>query len=270
MVEIKLAISFLFFAAALGALLTMLHNMGRSEKKASPESLIRTHRTFGIIFAFLLLVLALIGAGFVSVLGDGMSLRAVFHMVTALTLIAVVILKILIAQFYRGLLRFAPAMGLIIFVLVFVVFAISAGFDLATEVGPVWPEILNDPELHRSGHSAVGTSAVRTGEAEPMSALGAGTSDASAAGSEHKGATEAGRAIFVRKCAGCHYPESRKRLIGPGLAGLTKGEALPVSGRPPTSGNIHEQIVNPIGTMPSFASLTDAEISDLLAYLGTL
>ena len=234
----KIIISLFFMAAGATALLTMLYLMGRPEKKLSPAAVRKTHRVAGIIFTILLAVLAYIGGKFVGAMGDGMSLRAVLHGVFALGLIGVFIIKILIIRHYRELMRFVPTLGLIVFVLAFVVFFTSAGFYFVVGRGP-------EPAAR----------AAKTGHGEQ-----AGTNPES----------ETGSAIFARNCAGCHHADSEKAMFGPGLKGLMQREALRSSGRPPTEATVRDQILSPVGTMPAFTSFSDHEMARLLAYLGSL
>ncbi|MCK7476585.1 MAG: hypothetical protein M0C28_02750 [Candidatus Moduliflexus flocculans] len=62
-------------------------------------------------------------------MGDGMSTRAVFHMVLAETLIALLLLKVLVVRFFKGFVKNAPALGMALFVLTLVVFLITAGLS---------------------------------------------------------------------------------------------------------------------------------------------
>ena len=77
-----------------------------------------------------------------------------------------------------------------------------------------------------------------------------------------------GAAVFVAKCARCHYPTSTRPLHGPGLQALTKLKAMP-SGAPPTDERIAEVILHGRQMMPA-TSLSDDQLNDLLAYLHTL
>jgi len=237
MMHVKLAVSIIFMAVGTVAVLTMLYMMGRPEKKTSPGALRNTHKVMGLIFTVSLLILAWIGVRLVGAMGDGMSLRAVFHAVFAVSLVAVLLLKILIVKFYRELMRFVPTMGLIVFVLAFVVFSTSAGFHFARDLSP---------------------------------GVTAGSSPAPRSESMPDGDVKAGHTIFKNKCLGCHSTDSRKSLSGPGLLGLMKWETLRSSGEPPTPESVRNQIVNPVGTMPAFTTFSNREMNDLLAYLGTL
>jgi mono/diheme cytochrome c family protein len=80
---------------------------------------------------------------------------------------------------------------------------------------------------------------------------------------ESRGAT-----VFQQKCARCHHPTTTRPLNGPGLQALTKIKAMP-SGAPPTDERLTSVIVHGRNMMPA-TQLTDAQLSDLLAYLHTL
>ena len=77
-----------------------------------------------------------------------------------------------------------------------------------------------------------------------------------------------GAQVFQLKCARCHYPTTTHSLHGPGLQALTKEKAMP-SGMPPTDERMTQVILQGRQMMPA-TPLTDAELSDLLAYLHTL
>ncbi len=77
-----------------------------------------------------------------------------------------------------------------------------------------------------------------------------------------------GAIVFNQKCARCHHPTTTRPLNGPGLQALTKIKAMP-SGAPPTDERLTSVILHGRNNMPA-TQLTDAQLSDLLAYLRTL
>jgi len=275
MMQVKLAVSILFIAAGTVAVLTMLYVMGRPEKKISPGAMRNTHRVMGVIFAISLLLLAWIGARFVGAMGDGMSLRAVFHAVFAVSLVAVLLMKILSVKFYRELMRFVPTMGLIVFALAFVVFSTSAGFHFARDLRSGPSAMIEEDEDGETGEDTGGGEDAEGGSSPAESAVAGGevaanTGTVAKSKSMPDGDVKAGRAIFNNKCVGCHNTDSRKSLFGPGLLGLMKLEALRSSGEPPTPERVRDQIINPASTMPAFTTFSKKEMNNLLAYLGTL
>jgi cytochrome c2 len=239
----KSLIALLLTAAGVAALVSMLTLMGRSERKLGPAVLRATHRAAGYVFAGLLAIAAGMGLRHLAAAGDGLPLRGVIHWVLATLLVVVLGLKIVIARFYKQFLKFVPVLGLIVFSLAFVVVVVSAVFFLITG-GAVG-----------AGRPTVGAAASRTGLAGPS-----GLGDA-----------VLGEALFARHCSFCHYVDSVNAKIGPGLAGLLGRATLSSTGAPATLENVRLQLVEPVGTMPSFAgTLSEDELRDLLAYLATL
>lgn len=84
--------------------------------------------------------------------------------------------------------------------------------------------------------------------------------------------SDKGANLFQEKgCSQCHFTDSRKTKIGPGLEGLFNRERLPLSGRAVTEQNVKQQMIDPFENMPSFADrLTDREVDAIVAHLKTL
>jgi cytochrome c553 len=238
--ELKSYLAIPFLAAGITAVLLMFDLMGRPERKTSPDALRRGHKAAGYLFVVLLGILSYLCLAYVEALGDRMSHRAVLHSVLALGLIGVLVIKILIARFYRGLLRLVPALGITAFVLAFVVFFTSAGYFFLREAG-----------VHGADETATaqGTSAYVSGL---------------------EGDAARGERVYADMCGACHNADSEDWLIGPGLKGVLGKERLPESGRPATLENIRSQILSPVGTMPAITSLSDQQMADLLAYMEGL
>jgi mono/diheme cytochrome c family protein len=150
-----------------------------------------------------------------------------------MALAALYLLKLAIARRYRQYLRYAAPLGLTIATLMLVVYVGSAGYYVL--------------------HTAL---AGRPLPSESPSGLSA--------------EADRGRTIFAELCSDCHYADRDSRKIGPGLKGLLKRPALPESGRPATPENVLSQLKKPLRTMPSFARLSEGELTDLLAYLQTI
>jgi cytochrome c2 len=241
---VKSIVSIFFMAAGLVAFLCMFALMGRSERKVSPAALRVTHKIAGVIFTVLLAVLTYVCIKYIEIVGDKMSVRAVFHGVLALGLIVVFAVKIAIVQYYREFMRFVPSLGIMVFVLAFVVFFSSAGFFFLMD---------GHPRV-----AAVTTSVEAQVSKEPAVVVPSG------------GDPGRGSAIYDAKCSSCHHADSEAALFGPGLRGLLKRETLPSTGLPATAANVIKQLESPAGMMPPFTDLSDTEIADLIAYLETL
>ena len=132
---LKTIIASLFLIAGAGAFLTMMTLMGRPGRDGDPAKLRKLHRAFGWTAAVLLAPLVYLGLDFVKEMGDGMSTRAVFHIVLAETLIVLLFLKVLVIRFFKGFLKNAPALGMGLFVVTLVVYLITAGFMLVHGFG---------------------------------------------------------------------------------------------------------------------------------------
>lgn len=80
----------------------------------------------------------------------------------------------------------------------------------------------------------------------------------------------AGRQVFNRRCASCHYPYSSSSLHGPGLDRLYRKKYLP-SGLPANDRFVTQTILNGRGMMPAAGStFSDEQLRELIAYLHTL
>ncbi|MCX6574559.1 MAG: DUF6529 family protein [Candidatus Aminicenantes bacterium] len=127
---LKIIFASMFVIASTGAFLTMMTLMGKPGGAGDPAKLRKLHRTLGWTAVVLLAPLVYFGLEFVKEMGDGMSTRAVFHIVLAETLIVLLFLKVLVVRFFKGFLKNAPALGMALFVLTLVVYLITAGFML--------------------------------------------------------------------------------------------------------------------------------------------
>lgn len=232
----KSILASIFLLAALVAVICMLNLMGKTERKIKANVLRKMHKGAGFTFAVLLVVISYFCIKYWITAGDQISTRAVLHGFLSLALIVVLSLKLSIVRFYKQFLRFVPVMGMTVFSLGFVVFSTSAGYFFLRSL-----------------------------------VIKAETSEVSVpAQLKPKGDIKRGSAIFVNKCNSCHYADKEDRKSGPGLKNLLKKEKLPSSGRAATAENIKKQLLNPFLAMPSFGSLAEQELADLLAYLETL
>ena len=233
---VKSILATFFLLAGLVAVICMLTLMGKVERKVSAQLLRKMHRVAGFVFTGLLLLISYFCIKYWAMVGDQISTRAVLHVVLSFALIIVFILKIFIVQYYKQFLRFVPIMGMIVFILSFTVFSTSAGFFFLRTLSAK----AESPEI-----------------SEPSQI-------------PHQGSAEKGTAIFKSKCISCHYADKEESKQGPGLKNVLKREKLPFSKRPANVDNIKKQLKTPFLAMPSFFSLSEQEIADLIAYLKTL
>jgi mono/diheme cytochrome c family protein len=221
---VKSILPIAFLAVGIGAVLAMFSLMGKSEHKASPLVLRKFHRSMGFIFVILLIITSYMCIKYVARVGDQISLRAALHGVFALALIGVLAVKIIIIRWFKGLLNLVPVLGIIVFVLAFIVVTTSAGYHFVR----------------------------------------------AAAVSEGAGDTQNGRKVFDSNCSSCHEADTKESGFAPGLKGLLKADRLPDSGRPATVENVIRQLREPVGVMPSFNSLSEQDLADLMEYLKAL
>ena len=232
---LKSILAIFFLLAAIIAVVSMLSLMGKTERKTSEKLLRKMHKSSGFVFTGFLFVISFFCLKYWAIVGDQLSTRAVFHGVLSLTLIIILILKLSIVQFYKKFLRFTPAMGMIVFVLSFMVFSTSAGFFFLRTLGAK----AESPDISEPAQTP-------------------------------QGSAEKGAALFKSKCLSCHYADQEENKHGPGLKNILKKESLPFSKRPANVENIKKQLKTPFLAMPSFVSLSEQEIADLIAYLKTL
>lgn len=222
-------------AVGIVGVLAMLSLMGKSEHKTSPLVLRKLHRSMGFIFVILLIITSYLCIKYVAGVGDQISVRAAFHGVSALALIGVLAVKIVIIRWFKGLLNLVPVLGIVVFVLAFVVVTTSAGYFFVREAGTA---------------REVAGGGVR--------------------GEVARGNADSGRKVFDAECSTCHEADSDESGFAPGLKGLLKKETLPQTGRPATLENVISQLREPVGMMPSFNSLAGKDLADLIEYLKTL
>jgi len=123
-----------FLAAALTSFWSMMTLMGKPVQKRNPAQLRLIHRAAGIVVCILLVPLIYLGARFLVNTGDAISLRAGFHVVLAIAFVVLLILKIAIVRVYKNFLKHAPVLGMTLFVLAVIVYAISAGFTFLMKI----------------------------------------------------------------------------------------------------------------------------------------
>ena len=255
----KVIVSIVLFATALGALLSMLTLMGRKERTMSAGALKSVHRVAGWLTVVLALVNGYLGAKYVALVGDGMTIRAALHGLIALGLLSALLIKLLIVKRFRQYLSFAPTLGMLVFALLLIVVATSTGFYFARALcGPGAASEMDDfVELVAPRETAGGaTSGVVIDAVDDVI-------------DEHLIAR--GRAEYMGRCAGCHPTDPDANGYGPTLPGLFEREVIASSGAPITDASVRAQILAPGGTMPAFEGrLDDEELDEIVAYMKTL
>ena len=91
-----------------------------------------------------------------------------------------------------------------------------------------------------------------------------------AAAAAGKGDPAAGKQLFQKQCAVCHYADSRQKKMAPGLKGLFKKDKME-NGKKPTEASVRARIDEGGNGMPEYRNMIgQAQKDDLVAYLKTL
>ncbi len=173
---VSIILAYAALAAALTAALTMLSRMGRSGGKPRPAGL-WVHRVAGYLFIALT---AFLFAGMVYRIltyDKGMTPGLAWHGAAGLAVIAFLFVKWAVVRPFRGLMKLAPALGIVVFGLAFVVVNLGTAVYVLDWLAP-----------RRAAPAAAGEETV----------------EAPAPG---KGADElhAARFVFAEKCGRCHH-----------------------------------------------------------------
>jgi mono/diheme cytochrome c family protein len=103
-----------------------------------------------------------------------------------------------------------------------------------------------------------------------LRALALCVTTASLAAAAGKGDPEAGKPLFERQCAVCHYAESPLEKMAPGLKGLFRKGKME-SGKKPTEANVRARIDEGGNGMPEYRNMVgQTQKDDVVAYLKTL
>jgi len=251
----KSLLSLPLLALATYGMYTMFAVFGGGAAADLTDRLRKRHRVSGYLYVLLFLLISWLCIGFAAASKAELSPRSALHTLLALSMIALFLVKVLFVRVFRQLYGSVRNIGIAMGIMTFVLVGMSGGFYLT--VSRFGQDRTTDRSMYYGLRGPLLT-VVRTGRPE-------GTVIRS-----DRLSIERGRALFASRCAACHDPESTRTITGPGLKGLLKKPALPVSGHPPTAESIRFQLRQPLGSMPSFAYLSDEEMSDLIAYLNTL
>lgn len=132
----KTVFAFLLLCAGTGAFFTMMARFGRPGDEARSERLRRRHKAFGWTFVGLLVPLVVAGGIFLVQMGNGLTIRGGLHFLIAVSLLAVLLLKVLTVKTHRQMMSFARSLGMAVYAVTAVIFLMMAGwFVLLTAAG---------------------------------------------------------------------------------------------------------------------------------------
>jgi len=252
---LKSVLSLLLLLPAAYGMYAMYTLFGRAPDADRAASLRRRHRAAGYVFVLLFLAVSYLCVAFAVAARTEPSPRASLHILLALAILALLMVKVLFLRLFRQFYEQAKTIGTMIGVLSFVLVGISAGYFLAVS------RLGQDRTMDRSaGYALRGPFLAVTQVGRPVSE----------AVRTDRRSIERGQSLFASRCSACHDPHSTRVIVGPGLEGLLRKPKLPASGHPATAESIRFQLKQPLGRMPSFAYLSPEEVEDLIAYLNTL
>lgn len=251
---LKSLLSLLLLVAAGLGMWTMFSVFGKPPAADRIASYKRRHRIAGYGYAVLFLTVCYLCIDFAVAARTEPAPRTALHILAALVIAALVILKVLIIRRFRQFYEQAKVIGTAIGVLTVALVGISAGYYLAVS------RLGQDRSMDRSADYAL---------RGPFLTVRLMAPSGPAIRTDRQ-SIELGRRLFDARCGACHDARSSRTIVGPGLMGLLKAQKLPVSGHPATAESIRFQLKQPLGKMPSFAYLSADEVENLIAYLNTL
>jgi cytochrome c1 len=233
---------------------SMFEVLGRREKKYSIDNLKRTHRISGYVYILLFMTITYFCLHYMASAKTELSSRASLHSFIAVTILALLGIKLSFIRMYRQLYDQVRCLGIAIAILTFGLVSLSGGYYM----------LISKFGTDASFKTFVQYTATMNIEKDKNKKILGIIID------EDAESIGRGKNLFGSKCSFCHEAYSAESKVGPGLKGVLKNARLPVSNKPALPENIIKQIKQPFNRMPSFEYLTDEEIDDLLAFLNTL
>ncbi|UCH81140.1 MAG: cytochrome c [Nitrospiraceae bacterium] len=233
---------------------SMFEVLGRREKKYSIDNLKRVHRISGYVYILSFLTITYFCLHYIASAKTELSSRASLHSFIAVTILALLGIKLSFIRIYRQSYDQVRYLGIAIAILTFGLVSLSGGYHM----------LISKFGTDTSFNSFVQYKATMNIEKDKNKKILGIIIDEDAEGIGR------GKNLFDSKCSFCHEAYSAEYKVGPGLKRVLKNARLPVSNKPALPENIIKQIKQPFNRMPSFEYLTDEEIDDLLAFLNTL
>lgn len=187
---LSIVLAYVALAAALTAVLAMLARLSGAAAGKGGAALLWVHRVAGYVF---LAIMIFLFAGMlykITEYGNVLSARVAWHGAAGFAVVAFLFLKWAVVRPFRGLMKFAPPLGMTVFGLAFVVVMLGATTELLARFGagepsavPVIEVVPGEEMLER--HEEM-MERMRPGEAEPDP-------------------VRAGGRVFAEKCGKCHH-----------------------------------------------------------------
>lgn len=176
---LSIVLAYVALAAALAAVLAMLFRLGRGGEKTGPASL-WVHRIAGYVFIAIMIFLFAGMMYKITEYGNALSARVAWHGAAGFAVMAFLLLKWAVVRPFRGLMKFAPALGMVVFGLAFLVINFGATMDLLGR----FPKRVAREEAAAARHRELLHMRPGAAERDPL---------------------RAARFVFAEKCGRCHH-----------------------------------------------------------------
>jgi len=194
MKTVSIVIAYVALAAAATAVGAMFVRMGRPSDKARTASL-RVHRVAGYAFIALMIFLFAGMLYKIAAYGKGLSPAAAWHGAAGFAVVVFIFLKWAVVRPFRGLQRLAPALGIVVLGLAFVVVNLGATMDFLD-----WLGARREAATPLAGE----TERFEVAPSEEMRAMHDEMMERMAPGPAEDRLHAAG-ATFAEKCGRCHH-----------------------------------------------------------------
>lgn len=179
---VSIVLAYAALAAGVAAAITMLSRMGRAGGKPGAAGL-WVHRVAGYLFIVLTTSLFAVMVYRVATFDKGMTPGLAWHAAAGLAVMAFLFVKWAVVRPFRGMLKLAPALGIVVFGLAFLVVNLGTAVYVLDWVAP-----------RRAAAAAEAAAAVEEEVAE-----------AGAPAREGVDALHDARFVFAEKCGRCHH-----------------------------------------------------------------
>lgn len=177
---LSIVLAYVALAAALTAVLAMLARLSGAAAGKGGAALLWVHRVAGYVFIAIMIFLFAGMLFKITEYGNVLSARVAWHGAAGFAVVAFLFLKWAVVRPFRGLMKFAPALGMVAFGLAFLVINFGATIDL---LGRLRQEAVKEEEVVAE-HIKLPHMRPGAPERDPL---------------------RAARFVFAEKCGKCHH-----------------------------------------------------------------
>ena len=177
---LSIVLAYVALAAALTAVLAMLARLSGAAAGKGGAALLWVHRVAGYVFIAIMIFLFAGMLFKITEYGNVLSARVAWHGAAGFAVVAFLFLKWAVVRPFRGLMKFAPPLGMVAFGLAFLVINFGATIDL---LGRLRQEAVEEEEA--------GAEHLKAPHMRP--------------GAPERDPLRAARFVFAEKCGRCHH-----------------------------------------------------------------